>query len=217
MRKCNKCNISYNGNLRYCPLCQSDLVGDKTPNVFPIIKPKKKYFFYKFLFFIFALISMTCGFVEYNVAHQFIVTNYMIVSLTTIYIFLVYFLNYHSDLFAVINRVFLISFWLLIMWYFVLRESFIPAFLLPCLCLAIFLFNDIMIIIKQDRYVTRYAKFLFVNLLFSVLTISFVIFKAVTFKMLIYVVVFVDIVNLLSLVTFYKEALIEEFKKFFNI
>jgi len=44
MRKCNKCQISYTGNIKRCPLCQGELIGKKTPSPFP----KKKIYYIRF-------------------------------------------------------------------------------------------------------------------------------------------------------------------------
>ena len=57
MKKCNKCKVSYSGNLKRCPLCQAELSGKKSSEVFPSIKEKKENILNKIL--LFTSISLT--------------------------------------------------------------------------------------------------------------------------------------------------------------
>ena len=51
MKKCSKCMIEFNGNLKICPLCQSELYGNNTNSVFPKLNYKKNKLLYKILLF----------------------------------------------------------------------------------------------------------------------------------------------------------------------
>lgn len=57
MRKCNKCNIEFNGNFEMCPLSNSRMTGKKTDNVFLKIKTSNSTLLYKVLSFV----SFTLG------------------------------------------------------------------------------------------------------------------------------------------------------------
>lgn len=53
MRQCKKCNVTVRGTHAYCPLCQGELEGTPTPDVYPAIPTIYKQFelFFKLLLF----------------------------------------------------------------------------------------------------------------------------------------------------------------------
>src|SRR5574344_1728371 len=64
MNYCPKCKIKIAGNKITCPFCQSELEGEKTEEVFPIINKKSKkrfYFVLKLLILISAVAVISSG------------------------------------------------------------------------------------------------------------------------------------------------------------
>jgi FtsH-binding integral membrane protein len=53
MKTCPKCKILVGGKTEYCPLCQSELVGESTEPIWPSVEPKARRFsmFFKILSF----------------------------------------------------------------------------------------------------------------------------------------------------------------------
>ena len=78
MRKCNKCNIEFNGNFEMCPLCNSRMTGKKTDNVFPKIKTSNPTLLYKVLSFVSFAIGVLFSFTEYVISKSFYISKFVV-------------------------------------------------------------------------------------------------------------------------------------------
>lgn len=86
MRKCNKCNIEFNGNFEMCPLSNSRMTGKKTDNVFPKIKTSNPTLLYKVLSFVSFTIGVLFAFAEYVISKSFYISKLVVLGLVTNYI-----------------------------------------------------------------------------------------------------------------------------------
>lgn len=216
MLKCNKCNVKYNGNLKYCPLCQNKLMGTATNSVFPIIKKKKDSILNKIFMFVSLIVGIIFSFIEYVITHKLEISKFVILGLITNYILIKFILNNYKNVLKMINKYFIVILFILFMWYLVTKYILITTYLIPILCLIIFAFNTIIMIILKDDYVIKYTKTILLDCLIGLIPLILVNFGLSECKILSYVCVIFDLIIFIGLIIFYRDYIIEELKKIFN-
>ena len=117
MRKCNKCNIEFNGNFEMCPLCNSRMTGKKTDNVFPKIKTSNPTLLYKVLSFVSFSIGVLFAFTEYVISKSFYINKFVVLGLVTNYILVKFILKNYKDVLKMMNKYFLIILILFFTWF----------------------------------------------------------------------------------------------------
>lgn len=217
MRKCNKCQISYTGNIKKCPLCQGELIGKKTPSPFPKIIAKKENILYKILLFVSISLSLIFAFVEYIIHNQFTVTKYVVLGIVTSDILVLYVIKKYKDVLKKMNKYFIIILLLTFIWFFLTRSLIITTYIIPIVCIIIFVFNSITMLVLKDSYINRFLGLLLLDCLIGLIPGVLLMLNLTTTNILSYMCLLLDGLVLLGLIIFCHDRVIEELTKRFNI
>ncbi len=216
MKKCSKCMIEFNGNLKICPLCQSELYGNNTNSVFPKLNYKKNKLLYKILLFVSFCIGILFAFIEYNMHSSLYITKYVIFGLITNYVLIKFIHNNYKNVLKMMNGYFFVLIILFLLWFWITKSLIITTYLVPVLCIIIFIFNSITLLVLKDSYLIKFVKTILSDCLVGLIPLLLVYFKLTTFDLLSYICVLLDIIVFIGLLIFCKDNVIEEIKKIFN-
>ena len=216
MKKCSKCMIEFNGNLKICPLCQSELYGNNTNSVFPKLNYKKNKLLYKILLFVSFCIGILFAFIEYNMHSSLYITKYVIFGLITNYVLIKFIHNNYKNVLKMMNGYFFVLIILFLLWFWITKSLIITTYLVPVLCIIIFIFNSITLLVLKDSYLIKFVKTILLDCLVGLIPLLLVYFKLTTFDLLSYICVLLDIIFFIGLLIFCKDNVIEEIKKIFN-
>ena len=216
MKKCSKCMIEFNGNLKICPLCQSELYGNNTNSVFPKLNYKKNKLLYKILLFVSFCIGILFAFIEYNIHSSLYITKYVIFGLITNYVLIKFIHNNYKNVLKMMNGYFFVLIILFLLWFWITKSLIITTYLVPVLCIIIFIFNSITLLVLKDSYLIKFVKTILSDCLVGLIPLLLVYFKLTTFDLLSYICVLLDIIVFIGLLIFCKDNVIEEIKKIFN-
>ena len=158
MKKCSKCMIEFNGNLKICPLCQSELYGNNTNSVFPKLNYKKNKLLYKILLFVSFCIGILFAFIEYNMHSSLYITKYVIFGLITNYVLIKFIHNNYKNVLKMMNGYFFVLIILFLLWFWITKSLIITTYLVPVLCIIIFIFNSITLLVLKDSYLIKFVK-----------------------------------------------------------
>lgn len=218
MKKCNKCNMEINGDLKYCPLCQNKLIGCSSPCVFPEnIKRQKDTILFKILFFVSIVLGIMSFFLEYVITGNLYYSFYAVLGLITNLILLLIILKNNQNVLKMMAKYFFVILALLFIWYFVTRNLIIITYIIPSLCIVIYLFSSITMIVLKGYYITKYTGIILTNAIIGFIPMLFVFFRLTTFNILAYICFMLDIIIFLALIIFCKEKIFDEMKKLFSI
>lgn len=216
MSKCKKCNIEYNGNLDLCPLCQTELVGEKSESVFPKLKNTKETILYKILLFVSFSIGVLFAFTEYMISKELTISKFIVLGLLTNYVLVKFILKNYKDVLKMMNKYFWIILILFFAWYFVTKSLIITTYLIPILCLVIFAFNSITMLVLKDDYIMKFSKTILLDCVIGLIPLLLVFLKLSTFPLLSYICGVLDLLIFTGLIIFCKDNIINELKKIFN-
>lgn len=216
MKKCSKCMIEFNGNLKICPLCQSELYGNNTNSVFPKLNYKKNKLLYKILLFVSFCIGILFAFIEYNIHSSLYITKYVIFGLITNYVLIKFIHNNYKNVLKMMNGYFFVLIILFLLWFWITKSLIITTYLVPVLCIIIFIFNSITLLVLKDSYLIKFVKTILLDCLVGLIPLLLVYLKLTTFDLLSYICVLLDIMVFIGLLIFCKDNVIEEIKKIFN-
>ena len=216
MKKCKKCNIEYNGNLELCPLCQTELIGKKCESVFPRLKNTKETLLYKILLFVSFSIAILFAFTEYMISKELTISKFIVLGLLTNYVLVKFILKNYKDVLKMMNKYFWIILILFFAWYFVTKSLIITTYLIPILCLVIFAFNSITMLVLKDNYIIKFAKTILLDCVIGLIPLLLVYLKLSTFPVLSYICAILDLLVFTGLIIFCKDNIINELKKIFN-
>lgn len=216
MKKCSKCMIEFNGNLKICPLCQSELYGNNTNSVFPKLNYKKNKLLYKILLFVSFCIGILFAFIEYNMHSSLYITKYVIFGLITNYVLIKFIHNNYKNVLKMMNGYFFVLIILFLLWFWITKSLIITTYLVPVLCIIIFIFNSITLLVLKDSYLIKFVKTILLDCLVGLIPLLLIYLKLTTFDLLSYICVLLDIIVFIGLLIFCKDNVIEEIKKIFN-
>lgn len=217
MRKCSKCKISYTGSVKRCPLCQSELIGDITASPFPKTTPRKENVLYKILLFVSISLSLIFAFVEYMIHNQFTVTKYVVLGIVTLDILVLYIIKKYKNVLKKMNKYFIIILLLTFLWFFLTKSLIITTYIIPILCIIIFLFNSITMLVLKDSYISRFLGQLLLDCVIGLIPGVLLMLHLTTTNVLSYICLLLDVLVLLGLIIFCHDRVIEELTKRFNI
>lgn len=218
MKKCNKCNIEFNGNIKYCPLCQNKLTNFSSPNVFPPnIKRQKDTILFKILLFVSIVMSIISIFLEYIITKKFNYSFFVTFGLITNMILLLFILENYQNVLKMMAKYFYVILTLLFIWYFATKNLIITTFIIPGLCIVIYLFNGITMIVLKNYYITKYTGIILFDAIIGLIPMLLVFLNLTTINILAYICFMLDIFIFLALIIFCKQKIFNELKKMFSI
>ncbi len=218
MKKCSSCNIEFNTNDRYCPLCQNILVGHPEESTFPKnVRYKTNSTILKIVLFSSIVVFLVSGFIELMLIKKLNISLYIGLALITNYIIMYHILKNYQNTYRMIGRYGLIIILLLIVWYFLTKSSIITNYIIPSICIFELTFNLIVSIILRKNYLVKYSSQIVHNIFLLTLTILMVVFKFTTFNLLAYIYWLLSIISVVGILIFFNDEMKDEFRKNFNI
>ncbi len=218
MKKCNSCNIKFNINDKYCPLCQNILIGSSNEVLFPQnIRLKTNSILLKIMLFISIVTILISGFIEFMAVENFKITSYITFGLLTNYIVIYFILKSYKNIYKMLGKYGFVIILLLIMWYLVTKWKVIPNYIIPIVCMLELIFNFILCITLKRNYLIKYSGQLVMNIFLLLLPIIFVKLNLTTFDILSYICCLCAIISISGLLIFFFDDIKEELSKIFNI
>lgn len=217
MSKCNKCKIEINGNISHCPLCNNKLKGSITENVFPIIKINESKLLSKILLLVSLAIAIIGTFLEYYISKKIFISKYIIFGLITNYILIILILKNYKNILKMLNKYFLIMFFLFIVWYFITKSLIITTYFIPIICIIIYVFNSIVMLVYRDSYIIKYTRTILLDVLIGLIPLLLIYLKITSSNLIPYISVLIDVIFFLGVLIFCKDNIFEEIERTFNI
>lgn len=217
MKKCSDCNIQYNIDDDYCPLCNNKLVG-KCDNV---LFPKDNNYIthsilLKTLLTMSIFILLICCITEIYFMKSISISLLVGGFLTANYLLIFYFLKNSNNILELIGKNGLLVNILLICWYLYTKNINITNYVIPLICIFELLFNLISFLILKKKFIFNYLKVFLLNILLLFIPVILNILNWSSYKYFSYLCLVFGIVSLTAIIIFYFEELKEELKKIFN-
>ena len=208
MRRCDKCGVEFTGDLDVCPLCQARLTGEASPSVFPRNEVKKSgTMALRVLAFVTGVGVLTTLFVGQMLG---------LAGSITMPICVAQLVNYALVRHALVSAPdFLVLLALAVVWFAVGRNPVVATYVVPSICLAALVFDAVLVCVFRGTFVSGYAKYLLLDVVFGLVPLLFVALGFTTWDVLAYVSALVACVLLLGLVVFARERLAAEVRKLF--
>ena len=185
MKKCKRCNISFNINSKRCPLCNKTLEGSNKYYVFPSkVKKDKTNFILIIILISTILVANISVLIEYLITKNIMYSMYLDVLLLLNYLFIFFILKNKYNVIAIINRY---ALFLIVLLYFlsiILNSKLINNIFIPALCIMLVIFQMVVFIIQKIKYKVDYLRLLLLLVIILLGQIVFVIQKLITYKVL---------------------------------
>ena len=218
MKKCSSCNIEFNTNDRYCPLCQNILTGHAEESTFPKnIRYRTNSTILKIVLFGSIVAFLISGFIELMITKKLNISMYIGLALITNYIVMYHILKSYQNTYRMIGHYGLIIILLLVVWYFITKSYIITNYIIPSICIFELIFNLIVSIILRKNYLVRYSSQIIHNFFLLILTVLMVVFKFTTFNLLAYIYWLLSTISIVGILIFFNDEIKDEFRKNFNI
>lgn len=156
------------------------------------------------------------AFTEYVISKSFYINKFVVLGLVTNYILVKFILKNYKDVLKMMNKYFLIILILFFTWFLATKSLIITTYLIPILCIIIFVFNSITMLVLKNPYIIKFVKTILLDCLIGLIPLILVVFKLTTFEILSYICAILVLLAFVGLLIFCKEDIIEEFKKVFN-
>ncbi len=215
--RCRNCKLDISGSLKRCPLCDKELFGEVSDNVFPKIEKKRDSFFKKMLLFISLTICIISFFLEQYITSKFFISKYIIFGVVTNFILVLFILNNYKNIIKAINRYFLIIMLLLIGWYILTKSLIITTYFIPILCMVIYAINSIIMIAYKNSFIIKYTRTIIIDSIVGLIPLVFIYLDLLATDLVVYISVVLNAITFLGLLIFFKDNVIEELKRIFNI
>lgn len=216
MRRCDKCGVEFTGDLDVCPLCQARLTGETSPSVFPRNEVKKSgTMALRVLAFVTGVGVLTTLFVGQMLGLAGSITMPICIAQLVNYALVRHALVSAPDFLRLVARYFLVLLALAVVWFAVGRNPVVATYVVPSICLAALVFDAVLVCVFRGTFVSGYAKYLLLDVVFGLVPLLFVALGFTTWDVLAYVSALVACVLLLGLVVFARERLAAEVRKLF--
>ena len=218
MKKCNSCNIEFNINDKYCPLCQNILVGKSDDVLFPKnIRYKTNSLILKILLFVSLVILLVFGFIEIMITDSIHISLYVGLGLVTNYVVVRFILKNYQNIYRMFGKYGFIVIFLLLLWYILTISKIITNYIIPSVCIFELLFNIVVGIILRKNYLIKYSGQILMNIFLLLIPIILVALKLTSNNIMSYICLLCSVISIIGLFIFFFEDIKEEFKKIFNI
>lgn len=217
MKKCNKCNISYNIDDKYCPLCNNILTGNCEDTIFP----KDNYYItrsllLKTILMVSILIMIISLITEIyfmkKISLSLLIGGFLIAN----YILIYYVLKNFDNILELIGKNGVLINILLIVLFLYTKDKTITNYIIPLLCIFELIFNLVAFLILRKKYIFNYLKLFLLNICLLFIPLLLDILKWSTYKYFSYLCFVFGLVSLGTILIFYYDELWEELKKIFN-
>ena len=217
MMKCNKCGVSFTGDLDRCPLCQAELTGEADPSPFPRNGVRKSgAIALRVLAFATGVCLLVMLFLGQLIPLPWDIVLTVCVALAVNYLFVRNILTHSPDFLRVVVRYFLVLLGIAAVWFAVSQNLIITTFVIPSICLVALVFDTVLIAVFKGTFVSGYAKYLLFDVLLGLTPLVLVALNLTTWNVLAYVSALTASVFLLALLVFTRKQLLAEMRKLFS-
>lgn len=217
MRRCAKCDLEFTGDLRKCPLCQTDLTGEAEPSAFPYNKVKKSgVVALRVLGFATGVCLLAMLFLERPLAIPGDIVLAVCLALVMNYLFVRNILTHSPDFLRVVARYFLILLAIAVIWFLVTRNLAVTTYVIPGICLVALVFDAVLVALFRDTFVSGYAKYLLFDIVLGLTPLALMALGLTTRDTLALTSAFVASVFFLGLLVFMGRQLLDEIRKLFS-
>lgn len=217
MKKCDKCNVSFNIDDNYCPLCNNKLSGTCEDIIFPKDNNElTRSLLLKTVLTVSILIFVISFITEMYFLNTFSISFLVVGFLIANYILIYYVLRNFDNILELIGKNGILVNILLILLFLYTRDDIITDFIIPLVCIFELIFNLIAFLILKKKYIFNYLKVFLLNICLLFIPLLLTIFNWSTSNYLSYLCFVFGLVSLGATVIFYFDELKEELKKIFN-
>lgn len=217
MKCCDRCGVSFTGELDRCPLCQAELAGDAEPSAFPRNEVKRSE---TTALRVLAFATGTGILAMLFVGHIFSLYSEIVfgacLALLTNYLFVRHILSHAPDFLRLVVRYFLVLLGVAALWFALTGNPIVTTWVIPCICLAALITDAVLLCVFRSTFFVRYAKYLLFNVVFGLVPLALVALGLTTWDLPSFLSAFVACVLLLGIVVFMRERLVQEVRKLFT-
>ena len=217
MRRCDRCEVDFTGDLDLCPLCQTPLTGEAVPAVFPRNEVRRSgTMALRVLAFgtgVGVLGMVFAGF-AFGLSGEVVLA--VCLALLTNFVFVRHFLSHAPDFLRLVVRYFLILLAAAALWYLMSGNPVVTTFVIPAICLVALVTDAVLVCVFRGTFVSGYAKYLLFDVVLGLVPLGLVGLGLTTWELPALVSAFVACVLLLALLVFARERLGAEVRKLFT-
>ena len=218
MKKCNSCKIEFNTSEKLCPLCQNQLVGECENEVFPKnIRFTANSLILKIVLFISVVIALIVGFIEVYNMHSLKYTCYTSLGLITNFCVIYFILKNYQNVLKMLGKYGFILIVLILICYFVTKNTIIMDYIVTSICLLELLFNFITGLVLKRSYLVKYSNIIVMNIFLLILPSIFVALGFITNPIMAYICLIFALITIAGLFIFCFDDIKEELSKIFNV
>lgn len=218
MKKCNSCKIEFNTSEKLCPLCQNELVGECENEVFPKnIRFTASSLILKIVLFCSVVTALIVGFIEVYNTHSLKYTCYTSLGLITNFCVIYFILKNYQNVLKMFGKYGFILIVLILIWYFVTKNTIIMDYIVTSICLLELLFNFITGLVLKRSYLVKYSNIIVMNIFLLILPSIFVALGFITNPIMAYICLVFALITIAGLFIFCFDDIKEELSKIFNV
>jgi len=218
MKKCNSCKIEFNTSENLCPLCQNQLMGNCENDVFPKnVRFSTNSLILKLLLFCSIVVALIVGFIEVYNTHALKYTLYTSLGLITNFCVIYFILKNYQNVLKMFGKYGFILIVLILIWYFVTKNTIIMDYIVTSICLLELLFNFVTGLVLKRSYLVKYSSIIVMNIFLLILPSIFVLFGFITNPIMAYICLVFALITIAGLFIFCFDDIKEELSKIFNI
>ena len=221
MKHCEKCNVDVNTNHTHCPLCFNEIRGENnTPLMYSVsgTKPteiQKKHHARKILALISIAVIAICAVINYLTETPFW-SGIVAASIVYVWIFVKHTIMSQRNTFEKILLQILAMVGLLLITNYVSGGGWFVPYVLPALLTIVVVVLDFMLFISKRRRQLQ-VSFILIEVLILILSIVFLLLKAVTFKLIHMISLITAILSILGVIIMDGKNLFQEISKKFHL
>ncbi len=217
MKRCEKCGVSFTGDLDKCPLCQAGLEGTAQPSAFPVNEVRKSgTVALTVLAFATGASLLTMLFLGRTFALPGDIVFTACVALAANYLFVRNIITHSPDFLRVVVRYFLVLLGIAAAWYLVSRNPLVTTYVIPAICLVALVFDAVLVAVFRGTFVAGYAKYLLFDVVLGLIPLALTALGLTTWDLPANVSALTASVLLLVLATFGRKRLAAEMRKLFS-
>ena len=219
MKYCSKCSVHVRGSEDFCPLCQQELTGQKTPSPYPFIPAifKQHPLFLRLLALSTAGATIICVIINLLLPQSGFWSVYVFLGILYFWLSLIIILREKQSLIknivmqTIVFSLFGLIFDLLTGWHGWSLNFFLP------LSISVGLISTTLLVRIKKIPAANYLFYLIIIFIFSLIPLGLLIFQQITIPLPTYICLGLIILAFLELFLFHRENLFQELQKRFHL
>jgi hypothetical protein len=214
MKDCDRCGVSFAGDLDRCPLCLSELAGQAEPSVFPQNKVHRSgVMALQVLAFATGMCLLAMVFIGHLLSLPVGIVVTVCLALAMNYLLVRNIIVHSPDFLRVVIRYFLLLLAVALLWFLCTGNLVVTTFVIPGICLVALVFDTVLIAVFGGTFVSGYAKYLLFDVVLGLAPLILVALGLTTWDLPAYISALVSSAFLLGILVFTRQRLISEIRK----